>query len=273
VLEAIERILRGRRVAVLTGAGCSTESGIPDYRGPETQRRARNPLQYREFMRDPRARARYWARSMIGWPRIRDAVPNAAHEALAEMERAGIAGGVITQNVDRLHHRAGSRRVIELHGALAEVHCLECGVIESRDSLQARLQALNPGFGRRSAEIAPDGDAELALFDDFRVASCLVCDGVLKPKVVFFGESVPRPVVDAAKAMVAESEALLVVGSSLAVFSGFRFVRLAKERNLPVAIVNLGPTRADELADVCVDARAGALLPELRDSLVTRAAG
>src|SRR5688572_29808123 len=214
-------------------------------------------------MRDPLARARYWARSMIGWPRIRDAEPNAAHAAIARMEHAGIATGVITQNVDRLHHRAGSERVIELHGAMADVQCLECGVIEKREALQARLQALNPSFAEsidRSAEIAPDGDAEVAAIADFQVARCLVCGGVLKPKVVFFGECVPRPVVDAAKTLVAESEALLVVGSSLAVFSGFRFVRLAKERELPVAIVNLGPTRADELADVCVDAQAGAIL-------------
>ena len=267
MIDELVQVLCGRRIAVLTGAGCSTESGIPDYRGPETKRQARNPVQYKEFIGDAAARARYWARSMIGWPRIRDAVPNAAHSAIAEMEKAGLASGVITQNVDRLHHRAGSSRVIELHGALIDVLCLECGNIETRDSLQARLRALNPLFADRPVEIAPDGDAELGSIDGFRVPTCVVCGGVLKPGVVFFGENVPRPIVDAAHAIVAESDALLVVGSSLAVFSSFRFVRAAQSRSIPIAIVNLGPTRGDELAQLCVDASAGVILPALYERL------
>ncbi len=262
MLDELVALLSKRQLVLLTGAGCSTESGIPDYRGPETQRRARNPVQYREFLHSDRARARYWARSMIGWPMVRDAAPNEAHRAIASLEKSGIARGVITQNVDRLHHRAGSEHVIELHGAMAEVSCLECRMIETRESLQARLQALNPG-AVASADIAPDGDAELADIPDFRIPECLVCGGVLKPKVVFFGESVPRPLVDAAHELVRKSDALLVVGSSLAVFSGFRFVRAAREQEKPIAIVNLGPTRGDELADLRVEAMAGAILPEL----------
>jgi NAD+-dependent protein deacetylase sirtuin 4 len=183
------------------------------------------------------------------------------------MEESGAVAGVVTQNVDRLHARAGSRQVIELHGALAEVACLDCGRREARDSLQERLLRLNPDFaaGATPERAAPDGDAELpaALVDGFRVAGCAACDGVLKPDVVFFGGSVPRAVVAAAYALVEAAEALLVVGSSLAVYSGFRFVRRAAERAIPVAIVNLGPTRGDSLAALCWDERACAALPPL----------
>lgn len=268
-LAELARLLAGRRVAALTGAGCSTESGIPDYRGPETARRARNPVQYRAFLDSAAARRRYWARSFLGWPRMAAARPNPAHLALAALERAGALAGVITQNVDRLHHAAGSARVIELHGALSEVRCLGCGAIEHRDSVQARLAVLNPGFAAWRVEHAPDGDAELdgEIVERFAVAACLACGGVLKPGVVFFGESVPAPVVEAARALLDESEALLVVGSSLAVFSGYRFVRRASERGLPVAIVNLGPTRGDAHAQVRVDARCGQVLPALAASL------
>jgi NAD+-dependent protein deacetylase sirtuin 4 len=259
------RLLRGRRVVALTGAGISTESGIPDYRGPETRARARNPMQHGEFVRSPAARQRYWARSVIGWPRIAGALPNPAHAALAAMERAGALDGVVTQNVDRLHSLAGSRRVIELHGALAEVACLGCAGREARSALQERLLALNPGFAARCAGAAPDGDADLpaALVESFAVADCAACGGVLKPDVVFFGGSVPKGVVAAAYAMVDAAEALLVVGSSLAVYSGYRFVRRAAERGVPVAIVNLGPTRGDPLAALRWDERAGAALPTL----------
>jgi NAD-dependent deacetylase sirtuin 4 len=263
-LDQVAALLGGRRVVALTGAGISTESGIPDYRGPATRARARNPVQHGQFVRDPAARRRYWARSVIGWPRVDAAEPNAAHVALARMERGGALDGVVTQNVDRLHAGAGSRRVIELHGALATVACLACGEREPRAALQERLLALNPDFAARSAEIAPDGDAELpvALVDAFRVADC-ACGGVLKPDVVFFGGSVAPDVVAAAYAMVEAAEALLVVGSSLEVYSGYRFVRRAAERGVPVAIVNLGPTRGDPLAALRWDERACAALPAL----------
>jgi NAD-dependent deacetylase sirtuin 4 len=272
VLRDLVDLLAGRRVVALTGAGCSTESGIPDYRGPETARRARNPIQYRAFLDSAAERRRYWARSFLGWPRMAAARPNDAHLALAGLERAGALQGVITQNVDRLHHVAGSARVIELHGALAEVRCLECGATEHRDSVQARLAVLNPGFATRTVEHAPDGDAELdgEAVQRFAEAPCLACGGVLKPGVVFFGESVPAAVVEAAWALLAEGEALLVVGSSLAVFSGYRFVRRAAERAMPVAIVNLGPTRGDALAQVRVDARCGQVLPALAAALRAR---
>lgn len=264
--SALADVLRGRRLVALTGAGCSTESGIPDYRGPGTRARARNPVQYRAFVDDARARQRYWARSMLGWPRFSAARPNAAHHAFAALERAGLLGGVITQNVDRLHHAAGSARVVELHGALAEVVCLACGSLEPRDHLQVRLTLLNPAWDA-DVELAPDGDAELAAVEGFRVADCLACGGVLKPRVVFFGENVPRPTVDAAFTLLEEGDALLVAGTSLTVYSGFRFVRRAAERGIPVAVLNLGPTRGDPLATVRVDAAVGTVMPGLAEVL------
>lgn len=269
-LAPLLELLRGRSVVTLTGAGCSTESGIPDYRGPGTRERARNPIQFRQFMRDARGRQRYWARSVVGWPRMASARPNAAHHALAALEGAGLLRGVITQNVDRLHHAAGSRRVVELHGALAEVVCLDCRAVESRAALQERLLALNPGWADRPAELAPDGDADLfaAAVERFVVADCVACAGVLKPRVVFFGEGVPRPVVDDAFALLEEGEVLVVIGSSLAVFSGLRFVRRAAQRGMPIAIVNMGETRGDPHATLRVEARAGELLPRLAEALM-----
>jgi NAD-dependent SIR2 family protein deacetylase len=268
-LDHLIALLRGRRIAVLTGAGCSTESGIPDYRGPGTRARARNPVKYRKFVEDAHARRRYWARSLVGWPRFRSAVPNAGHLALAELEQSGRVVGLVTQNVDRLHHAAGSTRVVELHGALTEVRCLACGRITPRDHMQERLLALNPHWDVRRAELAPDGDAELTdeQIAGFREVGCDACGGVLKPHVVFFGEAVPRATVDAAWSIVDAADVLLVVGSSLAVFSGYRFVRGAKERGMPVAILNLGESRGDPLADVRVDARIGDALPRLAGAL------
>jgi len=268
-LASLARLCTGKRLVALAGAGMSTESGIPDYRGPETARRARNPMQARQFHADPRARARYWARSMNGWPRIAKARPNAAHRALAALEHKGLLAGVITQNVDGLHQAAGSNRVIELHGALARVRCLGCGTIEARASVQERLVAENPSWAVPSAEIAPDGDADLesGLFDDFHVPVCLGCKGVLKPDVVFFGENVPPGVVESAFSLFDEGEVLLVVGSSLTVYSGFRFVRRAKERGIPVAIINLGPTRGDDHATLRLDAKLGELLPSFSEAL------
>lgn len=263
-------LLRGRRVVVLSGAGCSTESGIPDYRGPETRRRARQPIRYNAFMADADARTRYWARSTIGWPRFSEARPNAGHVALAHLEQAGVVRGVITQNVDRLHQAAGSRRVVELHGALADVRCLGCGDLESRTLFQQRLLALNPAWDLQQVEIAPDGDAELAAGQAhrFHVPGCRRCSGVLKPDVVFFGENVPRARIDAAWQLFEEGEVLLVVGSSLAVYSGYRFVLRAAKEGRPVAVVNLGPTRGDAHAAVRVNARLGDVLPRLADALL-----
>ncbi|MFT4626327.1 MAG: NAD-dependent deacetylase sirtuin 4 [Myxococcota bacterium] len=263
----LRALLVGRRVAVLTGAGCSTESGIPDYRGPETRRRARNPVQYRQFIDSAEARRRYWARSALGWSRIAQARPNPAHHALVALERAGHVSGVVTQNVDGLHQAAGSGTVIELHGSLAAVRCLDCHATEPRAALQDRLEALNPGWMGHSVEAAPDGDAELDAVDGFHVAACLVCGGALKPDVVFFGENVPKDRVEDAYALVGSAEALLVVGSSLTVFSGYRFVKRTAERAVPVALLNLGPTRADALATLRVDARAGDVLPALAEAL------
>lgn len=262
-------LLRGKKVVALTGAGISTESGIPDYRGPETRRRARNPIRFREYAASPAGRARYWARSMIGWPRLAEARPNAGHRALAALEHGGVVAGVVTQNVDRLHSAAGSRRVVELHGALSEVKCLACGARESRARLQSRLEALNPSLAKAPAELAPDGDAELApeLLAGFVVPACEACGGILKPNVVFFGEGVPRDIVDDAYSMVDAADALLVLGSSLAVYSGFRFVKRAHANGRPICLVNLGETRADALASVRVEERLGELLPALASAL------
>jgi NAD-dependent SIR2 family protein deacetylase len=263
--EQLLHLLERRRIAVLTGAGCSTESGIPDYRGPLTRAKARNPVQYRAFVTSASARARYWARSALGWPRFRDFKPNAAHQAIASLQRAGRLTGLLTQNVDQLHQKAGSRELIELHGALAGVRCLSCGTLSARDELQPRLLALNPTLEVERFELAPDGDADLPdhLIESFRVPACEQCEGVLKPDVVFFGESVPRPRVDAALQIVDDAEVLLVVGSSLEVFSGHRYVLRAAERDIPVALINLGPSRADAHAHVHVDAKAGEVLPKL----------
>ncbi|HEX5749658.1 MAG TPA: NAD-dependent protein deacetylase [Archangium sp.] len=270
-LDALATLLRGRRLVVLTGAGCSTESGIPDYRGPGTRARARNPIQHREFLTKPEVRTRYWARSLLGWPRFSSARPNAAHQALAALERDGHVLGLITQNVDRLHHVAGSQRVIELHGALARVRCLDCEALEPRVELQERLLALNPGFAERTAELRPDGDAELPVeaVRDFQVAVCTRCGGTLKPDVVFFGDNVPPPTVESAFALLEEGDALLVVGSSLAIYSGFRFLQRAADRHMPMGLINMGECRGGELVDVRVEARAGEVLPWLAAALAT----
>ncbi len=271
-VESLSRLLRGRRTVVLTGAGCSTESGIPDYRGPGTRARARNPIQHREFLSRPEVRARYWARSLIGWPRFSSARPNPAHHALAALEREGHVLGLITQNVDRLHQAAGSQRIIELHGALAQVRCLECAHVEPRHELQERLLALNPDFSAHGAESRPDGDAELPLeqVSAFRLADCVRCRGTLKPDVVFFGDNVPAPKVEAAFAMLEEADALLVVGSSLAIYSGFRFLQRAMDRHMPAALINIGECRGSEHMAVRVEARAGEVLPRLVEALAAR---
>ena len=255
-------LARGKRLVALTGAGCSTASGIPDYRGPGAK--PRTPIQHREFVDRAVARQRYWARSMVGWPTMAAARPNLAHRALAALERSGALAGVITQNVDGLHGAAGSRAVVELHGALARVRCLQCGELTPRAELQHRLLAANPEHLAGGGAVAPDGDIELAAdrVEGFAVVACH-CGGVLMPDVVFFGGSVPRETLDAAWALFDQAELLIVAGSSLAVFSGYRFVRRAAERGVPVAIINRGETRGDPHATLIVPDECGTSLSAL----------
>jgi NAD-dependent SIR2 family protein deacetylase len=270
-LDDLVDLLAGRSVTVLTGAGLSTESGIPDYGGLHSETRA-SRIQYREFTDDPGARRRYWARSAVGWRRVDGAEPNAGHRALAALEQAMVVRGIITQNVDGLHQLAGSRRVVDLHGRLSRVVCLSCGAAGDRRAMQQRLEEANPWVRDVGAEDAPDGDAELndRRLATFRVPGCGDCGGTLKPDVVFFGESVPKPVLAEAWRLYEESEVLLVVGSSLAVFSGFRFVLRASQEGRPVGLVNLGPTRADDRISVRVTRRAGEVLPMLADAIPRR---
>ena len=265
--------LQRRRVLVLSGAGISTESGIPDYRGPESSKKPRNPMRYQQFVGSEAARQRYWARSFRGWQRVHKAQPNAGHRALAQLEtslrESRSFTGLITQNVDGLHQAAGSRNVLELHGSLAAVRCLSCRGVESRRKLQERMRLANPALHVRASEIAPDGDAEVSeeAMRRFNVPACLYCGGVLKPDVVFFGENVPKERVARAWTMFEQAEVLLVVGSSLTVFSGYRFVARAAKENKPVVIINAGPTRGDKDACLCVDAKLGEVLPSLVEKL------
>lgn len=266
-IEILSELLTGRRTVVLSGAGCSTESGIPDYRGPSGTLRHRTPMRFQEFAGSETARRRYWARSMVGWPRFKEARPNAAHAALARLEQDGVVGGVITQNVDGLHQAAGSVSVVELHGSLARVRCLTCDRLETRSEIQTRLAEMNPVFAPDVMSAAPDGDAHLApdVEASFRVPSC-PCGGVLKPDVVFFGESVPKDWLQRSWDLFDEADVLLVAGSSLEVFSGRRFVLRATERGMPIAIVNLGVTRCDAEAQVRIEGRLGEVLSFLAGS-------
>lgn len=252
-------------VVVLSGAGLSTESGIPDYRGETGRRRRTKPMTYQTFVGSEAARRRYWARSHLGWREIARARPNAGHRAVAELEARGLVAGIITQNVDGLHQAAGARRVIELHGALDRVRCLSCGRRTSRQWLDQRLRAANPRWQVQARVINPDGDAVLDddQVDGFTIVDCVSCGGVLKPDVVFFGENVPRPRVEECYALVERAGMLLVLGSSLAVMSGYRFVRYAAERGIPIAIINRGPTRGDGHALLTFDAPLGAALTGL----------
>jgi len=261
-VEALAQLLSGRGVVALTGAGCSTESGIPDYRG-NGRPAPRHPIQHDAFLRKAEVRRRYWARATLGWQRFSRAQPNPAHRALAALEGRGMLRGIITQNVDRLHQAAGSHNVIELHGALADVVCLACGAREERADMQARLLAANPGWLERAVTEAPDGDAELSAeeVEGFQVVGCAHCAGTQMPDVVFFGGSVPQSKVTAAWNLLDQSEVLLVVGSSLTVYSGWRFARGARERGIPIAIVNMGPTRADDISHLRIEAPAGVVLP------------
>lgn len=255
--------LSGRSTLLLTGAGISTDSGIPDYRGVHRRANPPTPMTFQEFTGSDAARRRYWARSTVGWAAMAGVEPNLGHGAVADLERMGLVSGVVTQNVDGLHRRAGTRALVELHGDLALVTCLRCGTRERRAHFQQRLLELNPGFATLSAEQLPDGDAALAeqLTRDFEVPVCTVCGGVLKPDVIFFGENVPRPRVEQAMEWLASADALLVLGSSLEVFSGYRFVKAALAQGKPVAIVNQGPTRADAEATRRLEAALGDVLP------------
>jgi NAD-dependent SIR2 family protein deacetylase len=253
-----------RRVFVLTGAGCSTNSGIPDYRDADGQWKRTPPVTYQAFTGDPRVNARYWARSFIGWPRIDQAQPNGVHHALAQWESRGGVSMLLTQNVDGLHQRARSRNVIDLHGRLDGVVCLQCRAESSRADLQSRLADANPDWAYLDAGTAPDGDADLEGHDftRFTVPACDVCGGMLKPDVVFFGENVPRDRAVRAGEALKASDAMLVVGSSLMVYSGYRFARMAQDAAIPLAILNRGRTRADELAALKIEEEAGAVLQE-----------
>lgn len=255
------------RLFVLTGAGCSTGSGIPDYRDEQGAWKRTPPVTYQAFVGDTATRQRYWARSLLGWPRIAEARPNAAHRALAALEAQGQCDMLLTQNVDGLHQAAGNRSVIDLHGRLGDVVCLGCGVRSSRADLQLRLVDANPDWVGLAAGAAPDGDADLdgRDFSGFRIPACGACGGMLKPDVVFFGENVPRERVQAAMAHLQRADAMLVVGSSLMVYSGLRFVHAAMRAGTPVAAVNLGRTRADDLLQFRVAAPCGDALAFLLD--------
>jgi NAD-dependent SIR2 family protein deacetylase len=265
----VAKLLRDRSWVALTGAGISTDSGIPDYRGPTSIRAT--PMQYSEFVGSDDAQQRYWARSYLGWRRIGHAKPNAGHRALADLETAGLAG-VITQNVDGLHAAAGSRRLITLHGDIATVICLDCGDRSARTELQDRLADANPQLDEppvlEHAELRPDGDAVARDWQQFRLVGCLQCGGRLKPDVVFFGESVPKARVEAAYALVARTDVLVVLGSSLTVMSGLRFVRHHARQQQPVVIINRGPTRGDDLATVKIDSGCSETLSEIRETLL-----
>src|SRR5690348_9503370 len=266
-MERLDELVGRGGVCVLSGAGLSTESGIPDYRGPSGALRARLPMTIAEFRGSPGARQRYWARAHLGWRRIAAARPNAGHRAVAALQQAGMLHGIITQNVDGLHQAAGARDVVELHGGLDRVVCLECSARITREALDERLRAANPHVDwDEVAASNPDGDAELAneQVTRFRLVGCECCGAdLLKPDVVFFGESVPRPRVQRCFELVDGSACLLVLGSSLTVMSGLRFVNRARQARIPVAIVNRGVTRGDPLADVKVDAALGEVLPGL----------
>ena len=256
-------IANHRRVVVLTGAGCSTASGIPDYRDEQGEWKRRPPVMFQAFRTQESTYRRYWARAFAGWERFTAAGPGVAHHALAAWEGTGSVARLITQNVDGLHQRAGHRDVIDLHGRLDVVICLNCRDRTSRASVQADMMAANPRWNT-SANAAPDGDADIddAAVESFEPPHCAQCGGLLKPDVVFFGENVPSARYEEARHAVAAADAILVAGSSLMVYSGFRFVRQAHEAGLPVAIVNRGRTRGDDLATLKIEGDVGAVLTE-----------
>jgi NAD-dependent SIR2 family protein deacetylase len=254
--------LAGKTILVLTGAGVSTESGIPDYRGEG--KTERHPMTFDVFMGSVEARQRYWARSYVGWSVIANAKPNAGHFVLAQAESLGRIGHIVTQNVDSLHQQAGSRKVTDLHGRLDQVICMSCRLSLARLDMDGFIEELNPGITKdQTVEFTPDGDAEVEATADFRIPSCPKCKGVLKPDVVFFGESVPTARVSQSMAELEKVDALLVAGSSLTVNSGMRFARAASKQGKPIVIVNIGPTRADEIAIAKIEAPTSIALEEL----------
>ncbi|TFW31397.1 NAD-dependent protein deacetylase [Duganella callida] len=261
-----------RRVLVLTGAGLSTASGIPDYRDQDGVRRGRAPIQGPDFRKSEAVRRRYWARSMAGWPTLAGARPNIAHQALAGLEQAGRIDAIITQNVDGLHQRAGSSKLIELHGNIHYVKCLDCGALHERAAIQSWLKDANPALAAEAGahgeivpETRPDGDAEVELdaLQAFHLPTCSDCGGTLQPDVIFFGDNIPPQRTAQALAWAEEADALLVIGSSLMVFSGYRFCKLAAQANKPIAAINLGKTRADDLIGLKIAASAVDILPRL----------
>lgn len=265
-------IARHPKLFVLTGAGCSTESGIPDYRDADGEWKRGRPVMLQDFLGSERARKRYWARSLVGWRRMRDARPNDAHRSLVTLELEGRVTQLVTQNVDGLHQSAGSRNVIDLHGRIDVVRCLGCDGRLPREELQQELTRRNPNFTDLEAVVAPDGDADLEDLDltDFDVPACGLCGGLLKPDVVFFGESVPRERVQRAMAALEAADAMLVVGSSLMVYSGYRFAERMAQAGKPIAAVNVGRTRADDLLELKVtEACTGALAFLLRELAAT----
>ncbi|MFI9833562.1 NAD-dependent protein deacetylase [Streptomyces sp. NPDC051913] len=268
-LGPVVDVLSAGGVLVLSGAGISTESGIPDYRGEGGSLGRHTPMTYQDFTASAQARRRYWARSHLGWRTFGRARPNAGHRAVTAFERHGLLSGVITQNVDGLHQAAGSEGVVELHGSLGRVVCLSCGAVSSRRALALRLEEANAGFAPTAAGINPDGDADLtdAQVGDFQVLPCLICDGVLKPDVVFFGETVPATRVEQCRQLVRDARSLLVLGSSLTVMSGLRFVRQAAQAAKTVIIVNRDPTRGDPHVLTRVALPLGAALTSVADAL------
>lgn len=267
--ELADWMTRQPRLFVLTGAGCSTESGIPDYRDRHGQWKRKPPVTQQDFLGSAAVRQRYWARSMVGWRIIGQATPGPAHLALASLEQAGLVHHLVTQNVDGLHQRAGSRQVIELHGSIGQVVCMACGAVQGRQQVQQQLEAANQDWLHLEALAAPDGDADLEALDfgRLRVPDCPDCGGLIKPHVVFFGDSVPRPRLHQAMAALASAQAMLVLGSSLTVYSGYRFAVRARELGLPLAAINQGVTRADALFDLKLDLPVGAALSALAERL------
>ena len=274
-LDALADLVADGDVVVLSGAGLSTESGIPDYRGPTGAARPSTPMTYGAFTGDPAARRRYWARSHLGWRQMARARPNAGHRAVADLADRGLLRGIVTQNVDGLHQAGGARSVVELHGSLDRVVCLDCRTLSPRDELDRRLREANPDWDARAGAVHPDGDVDLpeAAADGFRTVPCTVCGGVLKPDVVFFGETVPAERVAHCFALVEGAGTLLVLGSSLTVASGYRFVVRASKLGVPVAIVNTGATRGDASALVTLDAPLGQVLPALVSRVDADASG
>ena len=270
MIDPLSRFVRQQaRLFVLSGAGVSTASGIPDYRDEEGRWKRNPPVDLRHFVGSAAVRRRYWARSLIGWPAIERARPNRAHEALARLQAASYVCGLVTQNVDGLHQRAGSEHVIELHGSISQVVCIECAYELARRDVQQWLEAANPAYARSGAAVAPDGDADVdrADWQGFRVPDCPRCGGILKPDVVFFGDTVPRGRIAAAMEALEGASGMLVVGSSLMLYSGYRFCQAAQRMRKPIAAINLGCTRADHLFQIKIERPCAEVLVDLASSL------